>query len=281
MSRRRPALAVVPPEAPRESQSPYRATVSGGCTVTTVETAYEAAWAALSFTLVHELPVLIVCDQAAHDVLQPFLARLSPPADIVLQVLAFDAAPRVRAHNAYHRTDAIAAKMKALQLAIAAWGDAVFFDADLTFLAALPAPQDNELLLSPNFENFVTRGQHGLYNAGLLWTSRMDFAAWWCEEYLSGRSAFYEQSALDVAPAKWRASYFGPEHNHGFWRGPVGQRQASSIHCHLSTALDRTMSQWAIDLTLPLRAECIAQIQQHPKLAAPFSLFTSPFSLAR
>lgn len=268
MSRRRSAPPSAESLAGLAIASPLpivRASISGGCTVTTVETAREAAWAALTFHAVHGLPVLIMCDAAAAEELATVRHLL--PEELVIHSEAFPLTQRVRHHNAYHRTDAIAAKMQALKLTIGAWGDAVFFDADLTFFAALPAPQDNELMLSPNFEDFVTKGQHGLYNAGLVWSSRLDFAAWWQEEYTSGRSSFYEQSALDIAPSKWRASYYGPEHNHGFWRGPVGRRDAGSIHCHLSTALDHKMSPWALDRTLPLRVECRRRILTSDKLA--------------
>lgn len=269
MSRRRspPALPALD-TPPATSLVPFRTSISGGCTVTTLETAHEAAWAAITFHAMHELPAVIVCDTAAHDELR----SLTLPEGIVLQRMDFPQTTRVKAHNKYHRADAIAVKMLALKLAVVAFGDAVFFDADITFLARLPAPQDSELMLSPNFENFVTRAQHGIYNAGLVWTSRVDFCDWWRDEYLSGRSRFYEQSALDLAPSKWRASYFGPEHNHGFWRGAIGARRVDSIHCHLSTSLDASMSQWALDRTLSLRAECRAIIDSHPLL----SCYTPP-----
>jgi hypothetical protein len=247
---------------------PVRTSIAGGCTVTTRETASEAAWAALTFHAIHALPVVIVCDTAAHDE----MSARALPEGIVLQRMDFPAQSRVRAHNKYHRADVIAAKMLALKLAIVAFGDAVFFDADMTFLGKMPAPQDNELMLSPNFEDFVTRGQHGFYNAGLVWSSRVDFCDWWRDEYTSGRSRFYEQSALDIAPSKWRSSYFGSEHNHGFWRGAIGSRRVESVHCHLSTALDASMSQWALDRTLALRAECLALIHSHPLL----SCYTPP-----
>jgi|GEM_PF-7011676 len=266
MSRRRlpsGGLMPAPPVAPLLPPPPPLLAVRSGCTVTTAETALEAAWAALTFAAQHPVPVLIYCDPAAYDLLQ----RLDLPSSLLLRAADFAPPAQVKSHNRYHRADAIAAKMDALELAVAAFGDAVFFDADLTFFSPLPAPDDNELILSPNFEDYFTRGQHGLYNAGLVWTRSQEFCHWWRSEYLSGRSRFYEQSALDLAPSKWRCSYYGPEHNHGFWRGPLGSRRVGSVHCHLSTALDDTMSAWARTRTQALRAECRARIDSDPVLS--------------
>lgn len=264
MSRRRILPAPTEPTAaPVRPPPPALARISSGCTVTTRETALEAAWAARTFHRLHEAPVLLVCDAAAHAVLKAAFL----PEQILLHRLPFAMPSQVRAHNRYHRSDAIAAKMTALSLAVQAFGDSVFFDADLTFLRPLPPPDDNELILSPNFEDYYTRGQHGLYNAGLLWTRAPDFADWWRSEFLSGRSRFYEQSALDLAPSRWRCSYYGPEHNHGFWRGPVASRRVHSIHCHLSTALDASMSPWARQRTQALRAEALALIAAHPQIS--------------
>ena len=266
MSRRRAPASVAATIQPLPAtQSPYRATISGGCTVTNLKTAREAAWAALTFHAIHRLPVLIGCDIAAYDDLSEI--RSDWPEDIVLQVVPFEVPSRVRSHNGYHNAAAIAAKMITMKLAIAGFGDAAFFDADMTFLSALPAPEDAQLMLSHNFENFVTRGQHGLYNAGLVWSANTAFCDWWSEEYLSGRSSFYEQSALDGAPARWRSSFFGAEHNWGHWRGPIGLRSVSSIHCHLSTALDGDMTDWSRDRIFPLRAEALAHIAAHPILS--------------
>lgn len=266
MSRRRLTEQSIVPQAPLPAAlEATRTTVSGGCTVTTLKTAREAAWAALTFHAVHRLPVLIGCDVEAFDDLSQI--RSGWPEEIVLQVVPFEVPGKVRRHNGYHNAAAIAAKMITMKLAIAGFGDAVFFDADMTFLAALPAPQDAQLMLSHNFEDFVTHGQHGLYNAGLVWSASTAFCEWWSEEYLSGRSSFYEQSALDVAPARWRSSFFGVEHNWGHWRGPIGQRQVSSIHCHLSTALDADMTDWSRRRIFPLRAEALAHIAAHPLLS--------------
>ncbi len=240
-----------------------RRSIAGGCTVTTRETASEAVWAAVTFHTVHSLPVLIVCDRESLDYLQQATSSMG---GIVVRCHDAPLHGRVRSHNRYHRPDAIALKMKAMQFAIEAFGDAVFFDADLTFLGPLPAPDDAVVMLSPNWECFTASGQHGRYNAGLVWSCSVEFCDWWLGEYLSGRSSFYEQSALDLVPAKWRTSYFGPDHNHGFWRGPIAARRVDSIHCHLSTTIDHTMSGWMLDSIRALRAEAFRIIHHQPIL---------------
>ena len=102
-----------------------------------------------------------------------------------------------------------------------------FLDADITFLAPLPAiPADKTVALSPHFIRPGDEAKFGKYNGGFLWMNDPVHLAVW---RAAGKGArFYEQSALEeVSAAAGSALYEFPiQVNFGWWRmfqstGPV------------------------------------------------------------
>ena len=226
---------------------------SAGCTVSTVEVAKEACISILSFMNNHPgVPVFVICDEGAHRILSEFKF----PSKIFLRCVFFSEPDTVMKHNNYHRSDAILRKMEVLDWAVKAERDAVFFDADLTFLAPLIGPQDCEVALShnlpclnPEFDGDL----HGYFNAGLVWTCNPKFAHWWRAEYLA-QAKFYEQHSLNKAPRVFRCGYFHLQHKYGFWRGPVCKRHIKSIHIHLDSYLDPSMPSFMVKATKEMRS---------------------------
>lgn len=235
-------------------------TPSSASTVTTIEVLSEATLAIHSFLFRHPVtPVYVACpvelaSQVAliHSNVVPVPRELRTP-------------DRVSTHNGFHRPDAILLKMDAMEVALQNHPDTFFFDADLVFFHSVTTPNDDaELVLSLNLAETadmgVTAYRYGLFNAGFLWTSSRHFPEWWRNAYLnpSQKDAFYEQTCLSLAPILFRTSYFNHLHNYGPWRGPLGSRLASSVHCHMTKALK--LDQWMLPKTVALRGEVIDRI---------------------
>lgn len=238
---------------------------SSAATVTTAETLAECKIAVRSFQMVHPgVPIYVACTSPA---VQSEMAALGVDARLVpLQPLP----PNVRLHNVYHRPDAILLKMTIMQMALQHHEDVLFFDADLIFQAPVVIPpHDAELMLSLNMsltpDMNRTGAQFGLFNAGLVWTSSLAFVDWWKREYLapSQPGAFYEQTALGLAPVKFPSDYFPIAHNWGFWRGNPGKRSVASFHVHVGGGL--FMTEYIRKGTLALRPAVWSKMR--PELA--------------
>lgn len=240
--------------------------ISSGSTVTTIEVLPEATLAILSF-LHHypDTPIYVACPAEIAS----RVALIHP--SVVAIPCEMPTPDTVATHNGFHRPDAILLKMSAMEAALQKQDNTLFFDADLVFLTGVTLPLgDYELLLSLNMAETRDMGttalRYGLFNAGFLWTSSKSFPAWWRSSYLSPsqEAAFYEQTCLSLAPAVFRTSYFSLDHNYGFWRGGVGSRPTSSIHCHMTDALE--LSPWMRSKVVPLRR---AVIQRLPGVLLP------------
>lgn len=133
--------------------------------------------------------------------------------------------------------------MDVLEYAIIRYRNSVFLDSDIILLKELDGPSDCNVALSHNLTETrdVAKQSNldGMFNAGMIWCNSVEFPRWWRDEYLLGRSIFYEQSILNYVPAKFRTSYFSLQHNYGFWRGSVKDREVKSFHCHLGKRLDK------------------------------------------
>ena len=210
--------------------------ISSAATVTTVETLAECKIAIKTLKKFHDVPVYVACDtQGVYDQ----LGRLE---GVIPVIMPFER-PNVVTHNNYHRPDAIAVKMPIMRRAMESHPDVLFFDADLVFLADLGNVSSNvDLVLSLNMavtpDMNLTVGKFGLFNAGLLWTKSLGFIDFWEKEYLSPsvKDAFYEQTALGLAPLKFTTDYFDTMHNWGHWRG-FPARRVLSYHVHTSDDL--------------------------------------------
>lgn len=234
--------------------------IASGSTVTTLEVLPEATLAIRSFLhLYPDTPIYVACPTEIAS----RVALIAPSVVPVPRDLHHPGS--VEVHNGFHRPDAILLKMDAMEAALAAHPDTLFFDADLVFLTGVTRPVgDYELLLSLNMAETPDMGRtavrYGVFNAGFLWTSSRRFPDWWRQAYLSQSQEvnFYEQTCLATAPAAFRTSYFSYDHNYGFWRGPVGLRPTSSIHCHMTDALP--MGPWMRPRVLPLRRAVVQRI---------------------
>lgn len=229
--------------------------MKSAATVTTPETLVEARIAVASFLRTHPgTPVFLACPENMTD---PEI----PGTTLVRRPLTEPESVKVR--NNFHRSDAILLKMAAMREALTQHADCLFFDADLLFLEAVQLPNDDcEVRLSLNLSEMDSDMKTscmatGIFNAGFIWTNRADFPDWWETQYLNPQpSDFYEQSCLSRVHKSYRAGYFPPEHNYGWWRGPVGKRKVSSIHCHLTDALPN-FNEGMRNRTLPLRTEAL------------------------
>ena len=98
-------------------------------------------------------------------------------------------------------------------------GGAWFLDADICFLAPLPAiPATATIALSPHSIRPSDERLYGRYNAGFMWFKSSEFLASWRAAAPSSR--FFEQAALeDLAAAAGSSLYEFPlQVNFGWWR---------------------------------------------------------------
>lgn len=249
--------------------------LSSACTVTTAEVLQEATFAVRSFTYYHPgIPVFVGCPPP----LASKVADIDPA--VVAVPLEMHTPGSVEVHNSFHRPDAILLKMGVMDAALNKFPDTLFFDADLTFLAPIPSPfGDCEVALSLNLSETRDMGEtsrnYGVFNAGLLWTNSASFPSWWRNAYLSQSQKvnFYEQTCLSRACSSFRVGYFPHSVNYGFWRGEIGSRKATSIHCHLSDALE--MGSWMRGSTLRLRTEVISRTPE-PLLPSLYDTLGTP-----
>lgn len=241
---------------------------SSAATVTTAETLAECKIAVRSFQMTHPgVPVFVACTTPEVQA-----AMAGPGVTALLMPLA-PLPDSVTLHNVYHRPDAIRLKMAIMRVALTdprQCHDVLFFDADLVFQSPVFIPANGaEVMLSlnmsltPNMNR--TAALFGLFNAGLVWTSSLAFVDWWEREYLapSQPGAFYEQTALGLAPVKFPSDYFPIAHNWGFWRGNPGKRPVASFHVHLGGGL--FMTEYIRKGTLALRPAVWSRMR--PELA--------------
>jgi hypothetical protein len=110
-----------------------------------------------------------------------------------------------------------------------------FLDADITFLAPLPAiPADKTVALSPHFIRPGDEAKFGKYNGGFLWMNNPAHLSVWRAAGAAAR--FYEQSALEeVANAADAALYEFPiQVNFGWWRMFQSTEPAAAIAAKFS-----------------------------------------------
>lgn len=173
-------------------------------------------------------------------------------------------------HNGYHRTDAILLKFKILQRSVSDYGSSIFCDADTFILEPFSGPEDSEVGLSHNLTNTpdIARNANseGVFNAGLIYTSSLDFVNWWHQKYIKGEKDFYEQKSLNCTLERFRTSYFDQRLNYGFWRGKLNNRTVHSFHCHLDTKLDAKMPKIMLMMTQKLRKDIQQYIKKYPKV---------------
>jgi hypothetical protein len=114
----------------------------------------------------------------------------------------------------------------------------LFCDADILWLAPLPAPPEQKVLgLSQHFIRPADEKKYGKYNAGFLWTNSTDVISIWREA--CNTSHFFEQAALEDVETLLDSSKvekYGENVNYGWWRmfqsvnTPVEQQSKWSIN---------------------------------------------------
>lgn len=226
-----------------ELERPHR--IGSFSLVATKEVANEAALLIRSLRTFHTEPIFVLCDKPTRTLLERHGdAGLQFKEGANRRTLA-QLDKRFRQHvaigNEFHRVDCIAAKMDALEWAIAEAGDTLFLDADIVAVANLNEGFGHELVLGPHYhgENpFEAARKFGLLNAGYLWTNNPGVPEMWREIYL-GRSAFFEQEGMPLLLERFDAGFFPAAHNVGFWRRPHFTRGGvKSYHVHMTDALD-------------------------------------------
>lgn len=110
----------------------------------------------------------------------------------------------------------------------------LFCDADICWLGSCPSiPSLGYMLaVSPHGIRQADEAKYGIYNAGYLWTNRVELVKRWRE--LTSSSHFFEQASIEelVASCEPKTVYtFGLHHNYGWWRMfqshvPASVRQA-------------------------------------------------------
>lgn len=231
---------------------------ASAASVTTRETLDELRVAVASFLSQHPgTPVFVACP--------PEIAGSLPDGCTPVPE-ALSTVESVARRNNFHRPEAIRMKMQAMRAAFeAGHPDCLFFDADLIFLGPVREPlKDCEVCLSLNLSQMDSDMKTsvmvtGLFNAGFLWTKCPEFPNWWEHQYLNPQpNDFYEQSCLSRVHTCYIIDYFPPEHNHGWWRGPVGSRKVSSLHVHLTNGVG--MSPAMLSSAAPLRLEALQRL---------------------
>jgi len=96
-----------------------------------------------------------------------------------------------------------------------------FFDADISFLAPLPAiPTTASVALSPHYIKEADTKQYGYYNAGFMWFKDARYLRDW--RNAGFKSRYYEQAALEdvanLAKQKNELYEFPIQVNFGWWR---------------------------------------------------------------
>jgi len=111
----------------------------------------------------------------------------------------------------------------------------LFCDADICFMAPLPAFSENKTLaLSPHEIRSADEDKYGKYNGGMLWMRDQTFLNIWREACNTAR--FYEQSALEEVAkyAERSLDLMGKTQNYGWWRLLQGERSAQELQAEWS-----------------------------------------------
>jgi len=115
----------------------------------------------------------------------------------------------------YEKANVIEWMLETQKTKVGVW----FLDADITFLAPLPAIlADKTVALSPHFIRPGDEAKFGKYNGGFLWINDRSYLTVWRAAGATAR--FYEQSALEeVAKTAGSLLYEFPiQVNFGWWR---------------------------------------------------------------
>jgi hypothetical protein len=219
--------------------------INSFCSVVTTEVKKEAHILAVSLNKIYRtIPIVFYCDKETFLYFQDF--RIP---NLVLTIVDFNEPNKVTKHNDYHKTCAICRKMDVMEFAIKRYGNTLFLDCDIIPLAPFIGPYHCDIALSLNLSvNCESAYQYvkndGLFNAGMVWSSSIEFVTWWRDKYISGDSLFYEQECLNKVYAIKESvvDYFDNNHNHGFWRGTnLQNKRLLSIHCHLDSIFIRSI----------------------------------------
>ena len=129
---------------------------------------------------------------------------------------------KVTKKNDFHHAGMILSKMDCVSHAVGAYGNTLFIDADLVFLAKpdIDIQPNIQLMLSPHYhseERVEQNTEYGIYNAGYLWTDQPTLGDVWRDIYLN-KSTFYEQQGMFHLMEHFDTSTFPKSHNIGFWR---------------------------------------------------------------
>jgi len=236
------------------------------CSVVTTEVKREAHVLVTSINKFYSCPIVFFCDKETMVYFSNF--RI---ANLILIVIDFKKPDKVLELNDYHKTDAISRKMDVMEFCIKRYSNTLFLDCDIILLSPLIGPRFCDVALSLNLSinsdcvyEYVKRD--GLFNAGMVWSSSVDFVRWWKDKYTSGDSLFYEQECLNkVYKTGHIVEYFDNNHNHGFWRGcNILSKHILSIHCHLDIEFIKAVKdKWMLDSLHDFRSASLGYIKKH------------------
>lgn len=243
--------------------------INSFCSVVTKEVCREAHILALSINSIYSRPIIFYCDQ------ETFLYfRENKVVNVKCIVVNFVTPKSVKKHNNYHRSDAISRKMDVMSYCIQRYGNAIFLDADIVILHPISGPSFcnvalsyNSSLLSDDFS--ITVKGDGAFNAGMIWSSSIEFVDWWKDQYLNKKSKFYEQECLNRIPSKFTIDLFDINHNYGFWRGCssfISRKTLLSIHCHLDLDfIHKIKNDWIRGSIIKFRSDVVAYLKTYHK----------------
>jgi hypothetical protein len=211
--------------------------------IVTKECMREAAILLYSLRVFHSEPVFIICDDESKKYLEEFNFKdinFRTEANQSDLKKADELCLDVDIRNTYHRRDCILLKMDVWKWAIEECGDSLFLDADILCVSNLNGSNTGDLTLSPHYHagpKLDTARDFGIFNAGYLWSNKIEVPDYWREIYLEG-SNFYEQECMYKLVHKFNTDFFSESHNIGFWRFPdCDINGVRSWHVHLTEDL--------------------------------------------
>lgn len=211
------------------------------CTVATFDYRFELGLLVSSFRQYCEKPIFVACDKATKIWIEDKYSGKDIECFSILDemipdmnVLADSSRPEFR--PAFKQL--LLAKTLIMEEALGRHKSTLYADSDIVFLGC-PENIDlseSEVALSAHDIGFEVDLQCGIYNAGYVATSNVEFSRWWREE--QQKEDKFDQLCLEKAPKNFRCSRIGGSHNIGWWKtyhGPRGLERLNSISCDKDT----------------------------------------------
>ncbi|MCB4421478.1 hypothetical protein FZZ91_01325 [Synechococcus sp. HB1133] len=110
----------------------------------------------------------------------------------------------------------LSVKMDILRISLSKFSDSLYLDSDVFLLNPVCVDPTSELMLSYSYISQKLQNDVGIFNAGYLWTSSIQFVEEWKDQLMN--SKYYDQHILQELCINYKHSFFDAAHNIMPWR---------------------------------------------------------------